>query len=401
MKINYKLLLIIISFFITSLLFSQTANDKEIGLDVERISRELQKRGITGPEDISSEIDQMREIYQRQYLEMQKNRDELLQRKPLLKAGLQAVIDISQSEKNALKALYDNTEGDSWTNKTGWDFSTPVTSWNSTSKTGWYGIIVTNGHVSSLDLYNNNLKGQIPTEIGKLIFMERLYLHNNFLSGSISSGIFELKSLKTLYLRANSLSGSIPQEIEQLKALTGIAIGINNLDGNIPNGIGTLNNLSWLQIELNNFSGPIPDLTNLQHELIITNNKFRFVDFANQFQNFKTKLITFKYDQQTKTDNAKVINSITEKSVTLTMFEDNQFTSDDTFQWYKNGVLITGATSRLYTISKLKVTDSGTCICKSYHTNNPNMSPLVLERTPLTLNVENCNLVIGAIKVTS
>ncbi|MDW8850108.1 hypothetical protein SD960_08405 [Flavobacterium sp. MMLR14_040] len=381
--------------------YAQNYSDQEIGLDVERISLELQKRGITDPEDILSQINQMREIYQRQYLEIQKNKDELLQRKPLLKAGLQAVIDISQSEKDALKALYDNTEGDNWTNKTGWDFSTPVTSWNNTSKTGWYGIIVTNGHVSSLDLYNNNLKGQIPTEIGKLIFMERLYLHNNFLSGPISSGIFELKSLKTLYLRANSLSGSIPLEIEQLNALTGIAIGINNLDGNIPNSIGTLNNLSWLQIELNNFSGPIPDLSNLQHELNITYNKFRFVDFANQFQNFKTKFITFKYAQQNKTDTQKTVNSPIGQTVTLTMYEDNKFTNDDTFQWYKNGAIIAGATSRTYIISNLKSTDSGIYICRSLHTGNPDMSPLFLDREPVTLNVVNCTPIIGTLKTKS
>ena len=55
--------------------------------------------------------------------------------------------------------------------------------------------------------------GEIPSSIGGLINLERLYLNENQLTGSIPVEIGELTNLTHLYLSDNQLSGQIPIEI--------------------------------------------------------------------------------------------------------------------------------------------------------------------------------------------
>jgi len=500
--------------------FAQELTDQEIRFDAVRETLSLQKRGIIDPEDLNQEISRMREIYKTQYLEMKQGQEEILQRirsRQLLKST-EAIVDVSQGEKDALKAFYDSTNGTNWKNKTGWDFSTPVTSWNNTAKTGWYGITVVNGQVASLDLNTNNLTGFIPVEIGQLKYLKSLSLYsNNFVNtaipeeignltllenltmssskfnGNIPRGLYNLKLLKYLWIDDNQLTGELSPEIGNLKNLLRIYLKLNQLKGNIPSEIGQLSKLDIMEFTDNQFSGSLPPeigqlsaltymnfrnnqltgsipkelgqlknltslyLTNnklmgtippeiglmakvkwisLDYNLLSGNipaeigkmslnylylnnnmlegtipyiaasygldvrfNKFRFIDFSSQFLLYKTKLSTkFTFSAQNKTDIAKTISFSVGASVSLTMFEDGRFSPEDTYQWYKNDVIINGATNRVYTITDLKETDIGTYTCKSYHTINPDMSLLVLEREPVILSVFSCVPLEGTIK---
>ena len=70
---------------------------------------------------------------------------------------------IPTSERDALIALYNATNGTGWTNKTGWETATLDT------ECTWYGVTCSgNGHVSELKLYHNNLAGTLPAELGDL-----------------------------------------------------------------------------------------------------------------------------------------------------------------------------------------------------------------------------------------
>jgi len=61
------------------------------------------------------------------------------------------------------------------------------------------------------DLYNNNLTGTIPAEIGQLSGLDYLYVRMRYCSVT--------NITVDRHLSNNSLSGSIPTEIGQLKAL--------------------------------------------------------------------------------------------------------------------------------------------------------------------------------------
>ena len=65
----------------------------------------------------------------------------------------------------------------------------------------------------SLDLSNNQLTGEIPSEIGNLTNLEVLWLYSNQLTGSIPSEIGNLANLERLWLNNNQLTGEIPESI--------------------------------------------------------------------------------------------------------------------------------------------------------------------------------------------
>jgi Leucine-rich repeat (LRR) protein len=631
MAINFKIYIYWI-FTICLLLgslssFGQEFNDKEIGFDIEKATIELKQKGFTNPEELSSEIKIMREMHVVEYLAMKKNEEEVLQKinlqqspkRGLLKAT--AITDIPLSEKNALLALYNSTNGANWKNKQGWDFNKPVTSWDGV--TGWYGLSVTNGHLTYVNLENNNLSGYlpaeiaqleyltyfnvninkiiggiplwigqladleilylnqneltgnipleifllkklrvldlrankltgeipraigqltelhtlnlssneltgpipseigqlvnlgmlalsyneltggIPSEIGKLSKLTLLFLHSNILTGSIPLEITQLVNLKEIYLYTNKLSGSIPKELGLLSNLINLSLNYNQFTGEIPKDLGNLSKLKTLYLSVNQLSGTVPpeiykllqlealhlgenqltgtisrdinklrnltflaynnnkfsgiipseigqltklnslflhgnqfsgsipqeisQLTNLtvafnlaynQLEGPIPNldniplsctfgiygNKFRFIDLISQYPVLNNRM-KFTYNIQKLVDVPKTINSGIGKSITMTMYEDNRYLPEETYQWYKNGKIISGATSRQYVITNTILSDAGTYYCEARHpilSNYKNtIDYLVLKRATITLTTGNCTVVGGTIKTDS
>ncbi|MEN8121024.1 MAG: leucine-rich repeat domain-containing protein [Bacteroidota bacterium] len=168
-----------------------------------------------------------------------------------------AYAQVSQSEFDALVALYNTTGGDNWTQKTGWSTTTNDVS------SSWYGVTVTGGRVTEIDLSYNNLVGEIPVEIGNLTALTKLNLRNNTLSG-LPAEIGNLTLLTYLMLNYNAIT-NIPAEIANLSVLTELSIGQNELT-TIPSEVYSLTSLITLNIgfnQLTNISAGIGNLTNL------------------------------------------------------------------------------------------------------------------------------------------
>ncbi|PIN04770.1 Leucine-rich repeat protein [Handroanthus impetiginosus] len=89
------------------------------------------------------------------------------------------------------------------------------------------------GLVEIIDLSNNNLVGQIPSNITKLVGLVGLNFSTNNLSGPIPCNIGDLKSLDFLDFSRNHLSGSIPVGLGEL-TLGVLNLSYNNLAGKIP-----------------------------------------------------------------------------------------------------------------------------------------------------------------------
>jgi Leucine-rich repeat (LRR) protein len=90
--------------------------------------------------------------------------------------------------------------------------------------------------MTSIDLSDNELTGEIPAEIGALVELKNLNLSRNRLSGHIPENIGRMRSLESLDLSWNQLSGVIPQSIASLHLLGHLNMSYNNLSGKIPTG---------------------------------------------------------------------------------------------------------------------------------------------------------------------
>ncbi len=167
----------------------------------------------------------------------------------------------SPTDRDILILLYCATDGDNWTDNTGWG--------NSTLSDTWHGVkLDASNRVSELELSNNNLTGSIPAELGNLSNLERLYLDQNQLTGTILSQLGNLSSLRVLRLRQNQLTGAIPSELGNLSSLRVLHLSQNQLTGAIPSELGNLSSLRQLYLNRNQLTGTIPaqlgSLSNLE-----------------------------------------------------------------------------------------------------------------------------------------
>ncbi|CAL9088904.1 unnamed protein product, partial [Musa acuminata var. zebrina] len=88
--------------------------------------------------------------------------------------------------------------------------------------------------VTSIDLSNNNLSGEIPRELTKLHGLHFLNLSKNHLRGTIPEKIGSMEQLESLDLSMNNLTGDIPSSLSSLTFLSHLNLSHNNLSGRIP-----------------------------------------------------------------------------------------------------------------------------------------------------------------------
>ena len=190
----------------------------------------------------------------------------------------------------ALRALYLSTDGDNWTDTTGWfsadEFMANLTIPAGTNVGTWYGVTTDiDGCVTCIDMDGNpscslgdyggnNLTGTIPFELSNLSNLTDLFLSNNQLSGSIPSELGDLSNLTDLNLSDNQLSDGIPSELGNLSKLIYLRLSSNNLSNSIPLALGNLSNLTSLYLSFNNLSGSIPvEISNLDGLIYLSLSK--------------------------------------------------------------------------------------------------------------------------------
>ena len=164
-----------------------------------------------------------------------------------------------ESDREALVALYDATDGDNWRCNGGWTTDAPLDQWDGVTTNA-------SGRVTEVVLVACGLSGTLPPDLGDLASLEKLTLMNNRnLSGPIPPELGRLTNLDSMTVADNNLSGPIPPELGDLTSLRGLRLEENNLSGPIPPELGNLTNLEYeLGLGQNNLSGPIPpELGNL------------------------------------------------------------------------------------------------------------------------------------------
>ena len=169
------------------------------------------------------------------------------------------------TERGALIALYEATDGDNWKRSDNWLTYGPLSS--------WYGVTTDNfGRVVRLELSGNGLNGQIP-DLTALHRLEWLALAGNDLTGPIPD-LATLSNLAFLYLGHNQLSGPVP-DLSTLSYLKSLGLNHNRLSGPVFD-LNLFAGLQYLRLDNNHFTGPLPNLSVLTElvGLYLIGNRF-------------------------------------------------------------------------------------------------------------------------------
>ncbi len=156
-----------------------------------------------------------------------------------------------ESDREALVAFFNATDGPNWKYDTFWLSDLPIGEWWGVTTDGY-------GRVTELSLSSNNLTGPIPPELSGLSNLAELSLAANNLSGALPPEISNLSNLVVLGINSNNLSGHIPPEMGNMTDLGTLVLSDNKLTGPIPRELGRLTKLTNLNLAGNDLTGPVP-----------------------------------------------------------------------------------------------------------------------------------------------
>jgi len=305
----------------------------------------------------------------------------------ILRNSIEIKGPVSQADKDALIAIYNATNGVNWNNNTNWLSNESVST--------WHGVTVAGNKVTKLDFYDNNLTGTLPPEIGDLTDLQYLsFFIGNSINGTLPPEVGNLTELRVLSFEYNNFTGEIPASYANLTKLRGFWFNNNQLSENVPDFLSTLNSLVFIDVSYNNFQGDLPDLTGLPilRYVNINNNHFYSSDFSDQYNHFLNLQSswnnTYYYSPQYTLDLEENQSLNEGGDITLNVSESTSRYGSSSraqvFQWYKDNVLISGATTNPYIITNASMSDSG-----SYHCviTDPDVPGLEVIRAPIIVDV--------------
>lgn len=180
---------------------------------------------------------------------------------------------VNKLERFALATLYLALGGSIWKRKNGWLSHTSATcEWESVTCDDDSLVVI------SLDLDDNNLVGNLPTQLVLLTNLDKLVLANNEIGGTLPTELGMLTSLQYLVLTGNYFSGELPSELGLLTELVVFVVHDCKLFGQLPSEFGKLTRLKDFEFSSNFLEGTIPSQLFLLTKLTflgISLNSFR------------------------------------------------------------------------------------------------------------------------------
>eukprot|EP01117_Protostelium_nocturnum_P021037 TRINITY_DN997_c0_g1_i2.p1 TRINITY_DN997_c0_g1~~TRINITY_DN997_c0_g1_i2.p1 ORF type:complete len:1328 (+),score=430.37 TRINITY_DN997_c0_g1_i2:1731-5714(+) len=191
-----------------------------------------------------------------------------------------------------LSDFYFSTGGDTWKENWNWLSSEPICN-------NWRGIQCNgNGEIETIDMSNNDLKGDLPESIANFTSLKYLWLDNSQfsklperlppslvatacsncgLSGLLPDTFRTLVNLESLYYGGNNFEGNIPKSWESMKSLQNIDLSGSKLSGQVSMAVSGWTNLKNFNLASNQLEG-------------IPSNLFENITGLSQFQVFNNKM---------------------------------------------------------------------------------------------------------------
>ncbi|MGE5400065.1 MAG: T9SS type A sorting domain-containing protein [Ignavibacteriales bacterium] len=194
-----------------------------------------------------------------------------------------------------------------------------------------------------LSLKSNRIK-VLPASIGQLINLTELRLQYNKLV-SVPAEMGGLKELTHLFLDNNELTDSLPGQLGNLRNLVYLSLHQNNLRGSIPSELGHLPRLKWIYLEKNHLD-TLPDLSGDSSLIVVTayNNHLTFSSIEPVL---KLHNVSFYYSPQDSVGLLKDTTLNKKEKLRLSVYVGG---TSNVYQWYKNGIAISGADSAVFTL---------------------------------------------------
>jgi len=230
----------------------------------------------------------------------------------------------------------------------------------------------------------NDFSGPFPDWIMELSSLTFLSVNVMGLTGEMPPGLFDsLPGLEQLKMSGNQLSGDIALWVKGALALTELGIRDNNFTGRLNDGVVDPEILTW-DITGNEIEG-IPDFTNASETktwFFLDENKLGFDQLEKALG-----VMTFDDASRLVLGPQKALLSMD----TLLLEPDSEIniqsgssSNFDSYQWYKNDVMIPDATDGDFAIKAFTEEDAGTYHCVISH---PDFE-FDLERNPVVLQAE-------------
>ena len=234
--------------------------------------------------------------------------------------------DCQKTAFRELEKIYNSINGANW--KRGADQS-KAEAWFTADLSKWYGITLAPDSCNVLKIaLQGNLKKKAPDGFEYIVGLPQ-----NF-PGTLNQ--IGLPALEVLNLSGNNISFQVfDYNFPKLKTLN---LSNNNLSSNLPT-LSLLVNLENLYLNDNHLSGPVPDfkMKNLKN-LTLYHNDFIFGDLIGRDWGTSTVI----YVEQSK------IPTLIYQGTDL-YTRTGEAPAVQTYQWYKDGIAIGGATDRFYT----------------------------------------------------
>ncbi|XVE89236.1 hypothetical protein DITRI_Ditri19aG0134300 [Diplodiscus trichospermus] len=127
--------------------------------------------------------------------------------------------------------------------------------------------------ITTFDLSNNNLNGDIPYQLPPNAV--HIDLSENNFNGNVPYSISQMTNLQDINLSHNQLKGQLSDMFAKVKKLKSLDVSFNQLSDQLPNSFANLTRLNILHLQDNQFSGTLNVLADLPlNDLNVENNKF-------------------------------------------------------------------------------------------------------------------------------